>query len=119
MPKIMLAQSTKAYPAHPSPSLPHLSLLANTKINLIRTFTYRCYQIYSSSSLLQSALDDIRKRLLPKWLPPRNNQLPHIHDVLERNRNKRDGPVPMVPNKDVIILLPYLGLPPATKFLSA
>ena len=30
--------------------------------------------------------------------------------VLERNRNKRDVPVPIVPKKDVIIFLPYLGL---------
>ena len=31
--------------------------------------------------------------------------------MLERNRNKRDVPVPMVPKKDVIrLLLPYLGL---------
>jgi len=34
----------------------------------------------------------------------------HVNDVLDRNRNKRDDPVPMVPKKDVIILLPYLGL---------
>ena len=36
----------------------------------------------------------------------------HVNDVLERNRNgnKRDVPVPVVPKKDVIILLPYLGL---------
>ena len=30
--------------------------------------------------------------------------------VLERNRNKRDVPVPVVPKKDFIILLPCLGL---------
>ena len=33
------------------------------KINLIRTLTYRCYRICSSASLLQSALDDLRKLL--------------------------------------------------------
>ena len=31
-------------------------------------------------------------------------------NVRNRNGNKRDVPVPVVPKKDVIILLPYLGL---------
>ena len=34
------------------------------KITLIGTLTYCCYQICSSASLLQSALDDLRKLLL-------------------------------------------------------
>ena len=33
-----------------------------------------------------------------------------INDILERKRNKGDVSVPMVPKKDVIILLPFLGL---------
>ncbi|KAL9971668.1 hypothetical protein ACROYT_G017865 [Oculina patagonica] len=34
-----------------------------------------------------------------------------INDVLNRHKNKPDTPVATVPKKDVIILLPYLGLP--------
>ena len=39
------------------------------KINLIRSFTYRCYQICFSSSLLQSALNDLRKLPLQNGYP--------------------------------------------------
>ena len=56
-----------------------LSLLANTKyilLNLIRTLNYRCYQICSSFSLLQSALGDLLKKTSSEWLPSRNNKLP-------------------------------------------
>ena len=79
------------------------------KINLIRTLTYRCYRICSSASLLQSALDDLRKLLL-------QNGYPHgiitynVNDVLNRNRNKPNSPVSTVPKKYIIILLPYFGL---------
>ena len=79
------------------------------KINLIRTLTYRCYRIYSSAFLLKSALDDLRKLLL-------QNGYPHgiitynINDVLNRNRNKPNSPVSTVPKKDIVILLPYLGV---------
>ena len=79
------------------------------KINLIRTLTYLCYRICSSASLLQSSLDDLRKLLL-------QNGYPHgiitynVNDVLNKNRNKPKSPVSTVPKKDIIILLPYLGL---------
>ena len=79
------------------------------KINLIRTLTYRCYRICSSAFLLKSALDDLRKLLL-------QNGYPHgiitynINDVLNRNRNKPNSPVSTVPKKDIVILLPYLGV---------
>ena len=79
------------------------------KINLIRTLTYRCYRICSSASLLQSALHDLRKLLL-------QNGYPHgiitynVNDVLNKNRNKPNSSVSTVPKKDIIILLPYLGL---------
>ena len=57
-----------------------LSLLANTKyilLNLIRTLNYRCYQICSSFSLLQSVLGDLLKKTSSsEWLPSRNNKLP-------------------------------------------
>ena len=89
------------------------------KINLIRTFTYRCYQerisccyqIFSSSSLLQSALNDLRKLPLQNGYPQGIMNFPS-NDLLERNRNKQSRwpcTIPMVPKKDVIILLLYLG----------
>ena len=89
------------------------------KINLIRTFTYRCYQerisccyqIFSSSSLLQSALNDLRKLPLQNGYPQGIINFPS-NDLLERNRNKQSRwpcTIPMVPKKDVIILLLYLG----------
>ena len=34
----------------------------------------------------------------------------NVNDVLNRNRNKPNSPVSTVPMKDIIILLPYLGL---------
>ena len=34
----------------------------------------------------------------------------NVNDVLNKNRNKPNSPVSTVPKKDIIILLPYLGL---------
>ena len=75
---------------------------------MICTMTHRCYQICPSSALLQSALDDLKKCLLQNGYS-QGIIIFHVNDVLERNRNKRDVPVPMVPKKNVIIFLPYLG----------
>ena len=79
------------------------------KINLTRTLTYRCYRICSSASLLQSALDDLRKLLLQNGYP-QGIITYNVNDVLNKNRNKPNSPVSTVPKKDIIILLPYLGL---------
>ena len=79
------------------------------KINLIRTLTYRCFRICSSASLLQSALDDLRKLLLQNGYP-QGIITYNVNDVLNKNRNKPNSPVSTVPKKDIIILLPYLGL---------
>ena len=79
------------------------------KINLLRTLTYRCYRICSSASLLQSALGDLRKLLLQNGYP-QGIITYNINDVLNRNRNEPRSPVSTVPKKDIIILLPYLGL---------
>ena len=87
------------------------------KINLIRTLTYRCYRICNSASLLQSTLDDLR-RLLLKNVYPHGIITYNVNDVLNRNRNKPNSPVSTVPKKDIIILLPYLGLRRATKSLN-
>ena len=80
------------------------------KINLIRTLTYRCYRICSSASLLQSAVDDPRKLLLQNAGYPQGIITYNVNDVLNKNRNKPNSPVSTVPKKDIIILLPYLGL---------
>ena len=79
------------------------------KINLICTLTYRCYRICSSASLLQSALDDLRKLLLQNGYP-QGIITYNGNDILNRNRNKPNSPVSIVPKKDIIILLPYSGL---------
>ena len=79
------------------------------KINLIRTLTYRCYRICSSASLLQSALDDLRKLLLQNGYP-QGIITYNVNDILNKNRNKPNSPVSTVPKKDIIILLPYLCL---------
>ena len=57
------------------------------KINLIRTLTYRCLRICSSSSLLQSALNDV-KNLLSRNGYPRDIITYNMNDVVTRNRNK-------------------------------
>ena len=80
------------------------------KINLIRTLTYRCFRICSCASLLHSAVQDLRKLLLQNGYP-QGIITYNVNDVLNRHKNKPDTPVATVPKKDVIILLPYLGLP--------
>ena len=44
-----------------------------------------------------------------KWLPSGHLTF-NINDVLNKNKNKPNEPIPTVPKKDVIILLPYIGL---------
>ena len=83
-----------------------MGFLHSTQVqnNLIRTLTYCCYRICSSAFLLKSALDDLRKFLL-------QNGYPHgIITYKNRNRNKPNSPVSTVPKKDIVILLPYLGV---------
>ena len=79
------------------------------KINLIRSLTYRYNRLCSSGSLLQSALHDLRKLLLLNGYPQGIINY-HINDVLNKNRHQHSNPVSTVPKKDIIILLPYLGL---------
>ena len=80
------------------------------KINLIRSLTYRYYRLCSSGSLLQSALNDLRKLLLQNGYPQGIINY-HINDVLNKNRqHQHSNPVSTVPKKDIVILLPYLGL---------
>ena len=80
------------------------------KINLIRTLTYRCFRICSSPSLLQAAIKDLRKLLLQNGYPQGVITF-NINDVLNKNKNKSNNPVQAtVPKKDILIVLPYLGL---------
>ena len=79
------------------------------KINLIRTLTYRCLRICSSTSLLQSALDDV-KNLLSRNGYPRGVITYNMNDVVTRNRNKPKDPITTELKRDVFIVLPYLGL---------
>lgn len=79
------------------------------KINLIRTLTYRCFRICSTPSLLQSALKDLRNLLLQNGFPLGIINF-HMNDVLKKNRNNPNNPISTVPKKDLMIVLPYLGL---------
>ena len=79
------------------------------KINLIRSLTYRYYLLCSSGSLLQSALNDLRKLLLQNGYPQGIINY-HFNDFLNKNRHQHSNPVSTVPKKDIFILLPYLGL---------
>ena len=77
------------------------------KINLIRALTYRCFRICSTASLLQSAVEDLKRLLLQNGYPQGIITF-NINDVL--NKNKPNEPVATVPKKDVIVVLPYIGL---------
>ena len=80
------------------------------KINLIRTLIYRCFRICSTASLLQSAVEDLKRLLLKNGYPPRIITF-NINDVLNKNKNTPNEPVATVPKKDVIVVLPYyIGL---------
>ena len=78
------------------------------KINLIRTLTYRCLRICSSSSLLQSALNDLKELLSCNGYP--RGVITWTMLWRNRNRNKPKDPITTVPKRDVFIVLPYLGL---------
>ena len=80
--------------------------LIHTSINPIRTLTYRCLRIYSSTSFLQSAV----KNLLWRNGYPRGVITYKMNDAVARNRSKPKDPITTVPKRDVYIVLPYLGL---------
>ena len=68
------------------------------KINLIRILTYRCFRICSSTSLLHSAIQDLRKLLLQNGYP-QGIITYNVNHVLNRHKNKPDTPVATVPKK--------------------
>ena len=77
---------------------------------------HRCLRICSSSSLLQSALSDLKDLL---WLHngyPRGVITYNMNEFVNRNRNKLKDPITTVPKRDVFIVFPYLGL--QSKFIT-
>ena len=79
------------------------------KINLIRTLTFRCFRICSSPSLLSSSLDELKKLLLQNGYPSGVLNY-NINDVLNRQQHRPKKPITTVPKKEVLLILPYLGL---------
>ena len=79
------------------------------KVNLIRTLTYRCLRICSKSTLLQSALSDLKNSLLQNGYPKGVINY-NVNDLLHKHKNKPSKPILTVPKKDVTLVLPYLGL---------
>ena len=74
---------------------------------LINFINYKIFHhAFTKNMELKIALQKKHKQLrnfLMQGTTPRN-------DVLNKNRNKPNSPVSTVPKKDIIILLPYLGL---------
>ena len=61
----------------------------------------------------------IRPQLFEMWINDVLNKNRPLNDVLNKNRHQYSNPVSTVPKKDIVILLPYLGLPrEATKSLN-
>ena len=79
------------------------------KVNLIRTLTYRCLRICSKSTLLLSALSDLKNSLLHNGYP-RGVINYNVNDLLYKHKDKPSQPTLTVPKKDVTLVLPYLGL---------
>ena len=71
--------------------------------------TYRCLRICSKSTLLQSALSDLKNSLLQNGYP-RGVIYYNVNDLLHKHKNKPSKPTLTVPKKDVTLVLPYLGL---------
>ena len=79
------------------------------KVNLIRTLTYRCLRICSKSTLLQSALSDLKNSLLQNGYP-RGVINYNVNDFIHKHKDTPSQPTLTVPKKDVILVLPYQGL---------
>ena len=78
------------------------------KINLIRTLADRCLRIFSSFSLLELKLFDLKKTLLRNGYP-RGALCFNINHVLNRQKNKSAEPIATVPKKDIFLVLPFVG----------
>ena len=78
------------------------------KIHLICFLTYCYYRLCSSGSLLQSALNDLRKLLLQNCYP--QGIIISYQRCFSKNRHQPKNHVSSVLKKVIVILLPYLGL---------
>ena len=79
------------------------------EVSLIRTLAYRCLRICSKSTLLQSTLSDLKNSLLQNGYP-RGVINYNVNDVLHKHKDRPSQPTLTVLKKDVILVLPYLGL---------
>ena len=73
------------------------------KVNLNRTLTYRCFRICSNASLVQSAVEDLKRLLLQNGYPQGIITF-NIDDVLNKNKNKPNEPVATVPKKVLLVV---------------
>ena len=73
------------------------------KVNLNRTLTYRCFRICSNASLVQSAVEDLKRLLLQNGYPQGIITF-NINDVLNKNKNKPNEPVATVPKKVLLVV---------------
>lgn len=64
---------------------------------------------YSFQLTENGPLNDLQKLLLQNGYPQGIINY-HINNVLNKNRHQHSNPVSTVPKKDIVILLPYLGL---------
>jgi len=78
-------------------------------VNLIRALAFRCFRICSSPSFLRSCLNELRKLLLQKRYPAGVINY-NSNDVLNRQQRKPKNPTTTVPKKEIILVLPYLGV---------
>lgn len=85
------------------------SLLANIMSISCASSPFVSFKICSSPTLLQFTLSDLRKLPLQNGYPQRKINY-NINDILKKSQNKLSSSVFIVPNKDLIVFLPYLGL---------
>ena len=69
----------------------------------------RCLRICSKSTLLQSALSDLKNSLLQNRYP-RGVINYNVNDLIHKHKDPPSQPTLIVPKKDGILVLPYLGL---------
>jgi len=75
----------------------------------MQTLAFRCFRICSSPSLLHSCLNKLRKLLVQNGYPVGVTNY-NINDVLNRHQRKPKNPTTTVPKKEIILVLPYLGV---------
>ena len=75
------------------------------KTYLIRTLTYRCLRVCSTTTLLQASLSGLKRTLLQNGY--RNGIVSYnVNDVLKKFSHRSSEPVSTVTKKDAVIVLP-------------